>query len=297
MNTQDIEGKTHDPTVDKVGAALNAQRFQMIEDIARELAGDVVFPTSFDTAIRLRKELQNPDLSTAQIARLVSLEPLVATKLVNLANSVLYSPDGSPAKNLQSVISRLGVDLVRSTALGIAMNQMLRAKDIAGFSQLAHDLWEHSVRTACAARALARNGTRLPPEEALLAGLVHDLGAFYMLYRGVQYPELRIRPDTLQHIIVGWHESIGVTLLNALGMPEDVVEASIDHDQPRTLPDPVRNLSDLVYIANVLAGGHHAWSGLENEQNTSEDKMLQERFAEIIPLIEADSQAMLAVFS
>ena len=51
---------------DKVGADLNAQRFQMLEDIARELAGDVVFPTSFDTAIRLRRELQNTSLPTAR---------------------------------------------------------------------------------------------------------------------------------------------------------------------------------------------------------------------------------------
>ena len=104
---------------DKVGDALRAQRFQMLEDIARELAGDVVFPTSFDAALRLRKEMQNPDLPTARIAQIVNVEPLVATKLMRMANSVLYSPDGTPARNLQAASGRLGVEMVRTTALAI----------------------------------------------------------------------------------------------------------------------------------------------------------------------------------
>lgn len=36
----------------------------------------------------------------------------------------------------------------------------------------------------------------------MLAGLVHDLGAFYMIYRAAQYPELRIRPDSVKHLIL-----------------------------------------------------------------------------------------------
>ena len=109
------------------GEALNAERFRMLEDIARELAGEVVFPTYFDAALRLRKDLQNPDLPTARIAKIVSIEPLIAAKLMQLAGSALYSPDGSPAKDLSAAISRLGVDLVRTTALAIAMNQLLRS--------------------------------------------------------------------------------------------------------------------------------------------------------------------------
>ena len=58
----------------------------MIKDIARELKGDVVFPTCFDTACRLRQELQNPDLPISRISSIVSLEPLVAAKLMQLAN-------------------------------------------------------------------------------------------------------------------------------------------------------------------------------------------------------------------
>lgn len=50
-----------------------------------------------------------------------------------------------------------------------------------------------------------------------------------------------------------WHESIGVTLLSALGMPEEIVNATLDHDQPREVPETVRTLADIVYIGNILA--------------------------------------------
>ena len=289
--------QNQDVSVDKVGAALNTQRFKMLEDIARELAGVVVFPTSFDTAFRLRKQLQNPDLPTARIASIVSLEPLIATKLMQLANSVLYSPDGTPARNLQTAVSRLGVNLVRTTALAIAMSQLLRSKELVPFSGFTHALWQHSIKTAAATRTLARERTKINPDEALLAGLVHDLGAFYMLYRAVQYPELRARPDTVKHLILQWHESIGVTLLKALGMSDEIAEATVDHDQQRSAPIDLRTLSDIVYYGNLLAGGHLEWFGRDSESNTDETQRVSQHFAELLPAIEADTREMQAVFA
>ena len=291
------QGSGRDASADKIGQALHAQRFQMLEDIARELAGVVVFPTYFDAAFRLRKELQNPELPIPRIAKIVSLEPLVATKLMHLAGSALYSPDGSPPRDLQSAIKRLGVELVRTTALAIAMSQLLRSKEIAVFSDFTKELWNHSLRAAAASRLLARKFTRISPDEAMLAGLVHDLGAFYMIYRAAQYPELRIRPDSVKHLILQWHESIALTLLSSLGMAEEVVNASTDHDQPRPLPEGVRTLNDVVYLGNLLAGAHMAWSGVENDPVSENVRLACEAYAELLPEIDADAKAMQSVFA
>ena len=288
---------SQEPIPDKVGEALNAQRFQMLEDIAYELAGEVVFPTSFDAAIRLRRELQNADLPTARIAKIVSLEPLVATKLMQTANSVMYSPDGTPARNLQAAISRLGVDLVRTTALAIAMSQLLRSKDMAVFSTLTLSLWDHSLKTAAAARVVARTYTRINPDEALLAGLVHDLGAFYMVYRAAQYPELRARPQSVKYLIMQWHESIGVTLLKALGLSEEIVNATIDHDQPRSAPVAVRSLSDVIFVASALDDAHSHWVHDKADHDGERSALVRANFAELLPEIDADASAMRAIFA
>jgi HD-like signal output (HDOD) protein len=283
---------------DKVGEELVAQRFNMLADIARELnSGEVLFPTCFDTVLRLRKELQNPDITLPRIAQIVQLEPLVAAKLVRLANSTAYAPHGQPARDLPSAINRLGFNIVRTTSMAVAMGEILHSKELVGFSKLTRGLWEHSIYSAAAARILAHVSSRakgenkIRSEEALLAGLVHDLGAFYMLYRAVQYPELRERPGTLKYLIAQWHEAIGVTLLETLRLPHDIAQASVDHDQPHSIPDP-RTLADVVYIGNCLAGGVCTWLGLDDEAQQEEVKFYREKYASLLPEIEADAHEM-----
>lgn len=284
-------------TDDKIGDALKAQRFQMLEDIANELAGEVVFPTYFDAVLRLRKVLQDPSQSLSSIAATVSLEPLISAKLLRLANSVAFNPSGNEVVDLQAAIARLGINTVRSASLAIVMVQLLRAKGMANFSELTHTLWEHSVKTAAAARVIARQLSRVNPEEAMLAGLVHDLGAFYMLYRATHYEELRNRPDTVKHLIMQWHESIGVSLLNALGLPEDIVNATADHDRPRPAPNPIRTLTDVVYVANMMTGGHFEWLLQDQPAADNDMEVLETLYGGLRPEIDSQAAEMQACFA
>lgn len=282
---------------DKKGDALKAQRFVMLEDIARELSGEVVFPTYFDAVLRLRKALQDPDLSVGDIAATIAIEPLISAKLLHMANSVAFNPTGQEIVDLKAAVSRLGINHVRSAALSIAMSQLMRAKGMAAFSDLTHTLWEHSIQTAAAARVLARQLTRINPEEAMLAGLIHDLGAFYMLYRATQYPELCERPESVKYLIVQWHEGIGVSLLDALGLPGEIVRATEEHDHLRALPAPPKTLADIIYIANMLAGGHFEWELQDQPIRDEEIKALKKHFADLMPEIEEETSAMRARFS
>lgn len=249
------------PNDDKKADALKAQRFKMLEDIAKELsAGDVSFPTCFDAALQIRNVLKDPNVALRAVARVVSMEPLVVAKLLRIANSVTHNPTGKQVVDVETALTRLGMETSRSVALAVAMDQLLRSKDLVAFGELSTDLWTHVLRTAAGARVLCKAHTRLNREDAMLAGLVHDLGAFYMLYRAAQYEELRIRPETVRYLIVQWHESIGDTLMAALGLPEHIVDAVRDHDQPRNPVTQLRTLSDVVYVANMLAGGVEEWS-------------------------------------
>jgi HD-like signal output (HDOD) protein len=281
---------------DKAGAELNEQRFRMLGDIAKDLARDIVFPTSFDLVARLRKVLQDPNLSLDQVADFVSLEPLMSARLISLANSSAFASSGKAIKSVHEAVFRLGLNAVRTTAMAIAMNQFLRAKDVVKFSKLADKLWQHSLHTAAAAELIARQMTRINPDEALLAGLVHDLGAFYMLYRASQYEELRQRPDSLRHLMVQWHESIGHSVLVVLGMPEEIAEAVREHDQPRPLPTEPRNLADVVYVANLLAGGVLEWLGRAAPAG-AEQYAMAPQYLELADEISAREKAMRAVFA
>lgn len=272
---------------DKRGEDLKAQRFQMLADIAKELSGEVVFPTYFDAVLRLRKALHDPDQSIANLSLVISAEPLISAKLLHIANSVAFNPHGNEILDLKSAIIRLGLNVVHSTAMSIVMTQLMRAKGMAEFADTTHLLWEHSIQTSAAAYVLAKETGRLNRDEAMLAGLIHDLGAFYMLYRATQYDELRHRPDTIKYLIIQWHESIGVSLLNALGLPLEIVEATIDHDHIRSNPVAIRNLSDLIYVANMLSGGHIEWLMQDQPAIAAEIASLEAQYAHLRPAIDA----------
>jgi HD-like signal output (HDOD) protein len=264
-----------DPLVDKKGADLDRQRFHMLEDIAKELSSDILFPTSFESVARIRKALQDPEISLQKLAAVVSTDPMVSSRVLALGNSAIYNPGGTPIKNLTGAIERVGQKNVRIAALAVATKGLLLARDIAVFRSLGDRLWQHSLHTAAAAYVLAKRRTKVSPDEALLAGMIHDIGAFYMIYRAAQYEELVVRPDSMKHLVVHWHESIGHSVALAIGLPEAMAESIRDHDQPRLLPESPKNLADIVYIANQLAGGSFEWLDMPTELVASQLEQLQ----------------------
>lgn len=273
-------------------SALKTKRFQMLQDIARELTGDVVFPVYFDLTLHVRKVLRDPRVSQEDLVWLLNLEPLLAVKVLRAANGGRDDLDGQQILDVESAIERLGSEAVRAAALKIAELQLRRSKEMATFGALARRLWEHSLMTAVAARVIARRMTSLNAEEAALAGLIHDLGAFYMLYRATQYPELCARPDTLSHLIIQWHESIGDSLLTALDMPASIRDAIRDHDEPRSAVVLPKTLNEVIFVANLLADGAFEWSRKDLEEAALRPELKNPDYLHLMGEIRSEYQAV-----
>ena len=226
--------------------------FRILEDIARDLSGDINFPTCMDAAILVRNTLKDPLASLERVVQVVGIEPLISSKLLRLANSVSYNPSGKRISDLSTAIGRLGFEAVRTTSLAVAMDQMLKSRNLAAYDKIAHQAWEHSLQVAAIARVLARRIGRINPDEAMLAGLVHNIGIFYLLFRAAEYAEYRDNKPAMLDLLRGWHESIGESLLHILGLPEHITEAVRDHDRPQNIDTP-SSLRDILYFANLLA--------------------------------------------
>ena len=246
--------------------------FSVLEDIAKDLSGDVVaFPTFLDITFQVRTALKDPRLSIDRLARLVEIEPLMSTKVVRMANSAAMNPSGRSIVDVQSAIGRIGMDAVRSISFAVAMEQLLGSKDMAPFETLSRELWEHSMQTAALCRMLARRVGGINPDEALFAGLVHDIGAFYLLSRVVKFPEFVEDRVFLLDFLVQWHENIGHALLAAMGLPEDVLVAVQEHEQARDLTR-IKTVADLVFVANRLANRKTRWRDDAAVSETSDDE-------------------------
>jgi len=258
-------------------AAFTARCFKILEDVAHELSGEVVFPTCFDAVLEIRNVLHNPDVSLAEVAQVVGMEPLIATKLLKIANATAYNPGGKAVTDVEAALQRIGINVARSAAMAVAMDQLRHSKSLYAFGDISTRLWTHSLRTAVTARVLARRLTRINAEDAMLAGLVHDLGAFLLVYRLANFPEFRDDTALAVDLIGQWHEGVGESLLASLGLPEHIIDAVRDHDQPRPVGATPTTLAEVIYVANRLAGGCDAW----RQQDASPAADLTETYAEL----------------
>lgn len=220
------------------------------DDLAR---GDVSFPTCLDAALKIRAALNDPALTIDTISRVVLTEPLVATKVIRLANSAALNPSGREIADVRTAAMRVGFGAIRNLAMAVAIEQLMREREMSVFRERSRLLWEHSIEVAALSCVLARQMTALNPDEALFAGLVHDIGHFYLLYQIARHPGVVRDDDELQRILSEWHVNIGHAVLVALDTPDTILLAVHLHETPFSGDRPT-SLGEILYAANCLAG-------------------------------------------
>jgi HD-like signal output (HDOD) protein len=153
------------------------------------------------------------------------------------------------------------------------------------------------LQVAAIARVLARRIGRVKPDEAMLAGLVHDIGIFYLLFRAAEYAEYRDNREAMLDLIRGWHESIGESLLHILGLPDHITEAVRDHDQPQNIEAP-SSIRDILYFANLLAMDTQCSLLTEIPAETVEQTIGdRSRFADLLEEAEEDIRELRAALA
>jgi len=227
---------------------------QALDRVIAEIGkGEVVFPTHADVALRVRLALDDPDIPIAKAAQLVQAEPMLASRVVALANSVLFNRGGADIADVRSGITRLGLRFVRTLATAVVMRQMANGIKTTALRDLANKLWEHAVHVAALSHLLA--GSFLPrlADTALFAGIVHEAGGFYLIARSEGHPEL-FSDGSLSRLDA--EQRIGYAVLGALGVPAEVVAGIEVLWASRESSFPPGTLGDLLRLAHRLTPIH-----------------------------------------
>lgn len=236
------------------------RRAAFTETIKQELSsGEFVFPTSMQAAVKIRRALEEPNSSLASVARVIGLEPLLSVKLLRMANSVFFNPSGNEVTDVHRALMRVGINNARTLAFAVIGDQLATAEEFAPVWRLAEQLWRHTLDVASMSFAIANQIHHVAPDTALLAGMVYDIGQFYLLSRVRHFPELLEEQDELSEFILVWHQEVGQSVLRALGTPDIIVEALNDNE---ILEDgwPPQKLADVLYLANTAAGTPNPFS-------------------------------------
>ncbi|WP_127477177.1 HDOD domain-containing protein [Sulfurivermis fontis] len=216
----------------------------------------LVLPTLPEVALKVREVVDDPDSSIADLVRIIVSDPALSARLIQVANSPLMRA-GRKIESVDAAVSRLGMRIVRDLATSMVMQQMFQAtSDVT--DQRLRQLWEHSTEVAAICHALAGQFTKLNPEQALLAGLVHDIGAMPILTKAEDFPELLQDEKALDWVIRELHPRVGGAILRSWNFPPELVDVAEQHEN-LTYNSATVDFVDVVIVANLQSylGSNH----------------------------------------
>jgi len=218
-------------------------------------------PTLPHILIKLIRACNDDNVSLEKISTIIEKDPSLSGKILRLVNSAYYA---MPRKigTIKQAVSYLGTNTTKNTAISASV---LRAFDrTAGNAVMNLKLfWWHSLKCAVTAKLLARELRYPGPEEAFLAGLLHDIGRLVLWVNfkeeyGALLREHKDRPDLLLagEMRLGLnHCEVGAWLLQHWNLQSFVSDAVLYHHEPVERIAGAFSLVKIIFAANTLSQG------------------------------------------
>jgi putative nucleotidyltransferase with HDIG domain len=234
-----------------------------IAELEEQIEQTVTIPTVPTTLLEIDQIVNNPDGSAAAAAEVVAKDPAIATKVLRLANSSIYGLKAQVC-DIPHAVSILGLRVLRNMVVQATVLEEFgnSDQDVEGFDL--DYLWDHSVKTGVAARALAKMSPvefGLDEEVAYTAGLLHDIGKILLIenaaagYRQALAlsKEKGLHLFHAEHKVFGYtHAEVGAVLAKTWNLHPSLCAAIQFHHIPSKDPETWA-LGCLVHVANGVA--------------------------------------------
>jgi len=227
-------------------------------------------PSLPETYHEVVHELQSETASIDTIAKLISKDVSLSAKLLQIVNSAFF---GLPQHvgNVGQAVNYLGLNTVQGLVLSAGVHDQLKDSGIPLASL--ESLFSHSIAVGALAKrtAIEIGLQQVDSDNAMMAGLMHDVGKLIMLanFRDEMSAAIKlaaeksIEPYLAEKEILGAnHGEIGAHLLSLWGLHDPILEAVAFHHNPLAISPPTKNILTAVYIANA-ADNHKPGDGSE----------------------------------
>ncbi len=259
----------------------------------------ITLPTLPEVALQVREAAADPDIDIRKLSSVITNDAALTARIIKVANSPLLRASRA-IEDLKMAVSRLGIDYTANLATGLAMEQMFQAtSDI--IDEKMREVWNRSTEVAGISHVLARHYTKLKPDQATLAGLVHKIGVLPVLTYAEDNRKLLKDIPLLDELIDMSYPEIGSKILAAWEFPEALRLVPEEHVQFDRQVDAV-DYADVVMVANLQSyvGTDHPvtqmdWSlisafnrlGLSHEINTHEVEDLSDDMEAAMALLQS----------
>lgn len=237
-----------------------------IRDELTELIANnrLLLPGVPEAAHRVRQAAMQADIDLAEVADLAAQDPPLAAHLIKISNSVAIR-GGHEIHNLRAAVTRLGARLTAVSATSFAILQMV-AMAPRHVDRL-RALYQHATEVGERCYLHAHRYSHLSPEDALLTGLVHNIGTAVVLQYVRGKPRLQL-PAVLEALIEEVQATAGAELLRLWKFPSQISAAVASHeDWYRGKPADAPDYADLLIAAKaeIYQGTAHPLAALAKE--------------------------------
>ncbi len=250
MQTSHTAGKrTVGPSND---TAIQAQALACIQRAIEE--NRLVLPSPPDTLLEVRSAVNDQHCSHRQLAQIISKDLAISTRLLKVVNSSSLRAHRA-INDVHGAVTRLGGKLVHTLVTSLTMTQMMsnsivNAKGI--FAEFLRNHHDRTVQVASRCYGLAANVPALDQDEALLAGLIHDIGVLPLVQYAGQEASLRHDPEAALNLVDALHTQVGKHVLAKWSFSQQLIAVAAEHEDVLRIgvsdqPDYV----DLVIVANL----------------------------------------------
>ncbi len=209
-------------------------------------------PTLPDSAKKISDAIADPNVSATRVARVIGTDAVLSGRLIQVANSPIFQ-GLKRIEDLQHAISRLGLVCVRNLVISLTVNNLYKGKGNETIQKKLKEVWQNGVKVAAVSEVLARGRWRIDPSEALLAGLLHNIGSIPILNKlaepkfkdvneaTINEALLELEPNLSKWIMEHWHLKPELACVPVL-----IKDVKKDHAGPA-------NYADIVQVARLHA--------------------------------------------
>lgn len=236
---------------------------QIQDELIQALESDqLTLPTLPEVALRIREAVEDPDISLNELVRQIGTDAALSARLIKVVNSPLLR-SRQEITDLSMAVNRLGVVYTANLATGLAMSQLFQATtDV--IDRKMREVWARSTEVAGISHVLSRHYTTLKFDQAMLAGLVHQIGILPILSYAEEHQQLLRDAASLDLIIERIHPLLGDRILQAWDFPQPLRHIPSQHLDFTRQPENV-DYADVVQVAMLqsLAGSSHPFAQLD----------------------------------
>lgn len=236
----------------RIDPTKEIRQHHLYKQLIKDLHDDrLELPSVPDVAIQIRQALSEEKSNFHHIAHIIASDPAITTKIIKTANSALYRSIHK-INDCQMAVTRLGTKITSQLVISFSMKELFKTKNKA-LKKKMMSIWHHSREVAAISFMLAKITPGFNAEHALLAGLLHDIGAIPIITYADKHPEIVQDAEQLDMLINELKGEIGAAILSRWDFSDDIITTAREAENWLRLPGEKPQYCDIIIIAQLHA--------------------------------------------